>query len=93
MYQWRVENKPDKHILLTHGFSSDELRKATGLSKDRFQIIADNLFRLRLCQPAASSGVGVGTAPLALVHYEIICLTPLGYDFVMACRGPQTRAA
>ena len=54
---------------------------------DKFDIIADNLFRLNLLQPPAShGGVSIGRYPIVLRTYEVIQLTALGCDFVRHCR-------
>lgn len=80
----------------TDGCHVDRLReKLPNQSLEKgIQPALDNLFRLRLCQPAASAGTGVGglkgdIIPVALAHYEIVCLTPFGYRFVSTCRGPR----
>ena len=73
---------------LTHGFKSEIICKILVISQEEYEVMADNLFRLDLFQTAGTTGVTLGNKPLALRSYEIICLTPMGFDFVRACRGP-----
>ena len=57
------------------------------ISAERFDIIADNLFRLNLLQPPAShEGVLIDKYPIVLRTYELVQLTALGHDIVRHCR-------
>lgn len=68
-------------------FSKDKIMEVFGISSDEFDIIADNLFRLNLCQaPASHGGVSIGEFPIVLRTYKFISFTPLGYSFVKTCR-------
>ena len=68
-------------------FDKAKICTAYNIDTDDFDVIADNLFRLNLCQPPASfGGVSIGKYPIVLRTYEHICFTPLGYQFVKACR-------
>lgn len=68
-------------------FDKEKICKFYKINEDDFNVIADNLFRLNLCQPPASfGGVTIGKFPIVLRTYEHICFTPLGYKFVKSCR-------
>ncbi len=68
-------------------FDKKKILPLLGISSEKFNIIMDNLFRLNLCQPPASfGGVSIGNFPIVLRTYDVICFTPLGYEFVKACR-------
>lgn len=68
-------------------FSKDKILTAFGLTSGAFDILADNLFRLGLCQgPSSEGGVAIGGAPLALRTRAQIEITSLGYAFIEACR-------
>jgi len=68
-------------------FSKEKICQVMNISSEKFDIIADNLFRLNLLQPPAShDGVFIGKYPIVLRTYEVIQLTTLGCDFVRHCR-------
>lgn len=68
-------------------FDKEKICKNFQINDNQFDIIADNLFRLNLCQPPASfGGVKIGEYPVQLRTYKLIGFTQLGYEFVKACR-------
>lgn len=68
-------------------FDKEKICQNFGIDVEQFDVIADNLFRLNLCQPPASfGGVKIGDYPVQLRTYKIIGLTQLGYEFVKSCR-------
>lgn len=76
-----------KEQRLTYGIESGLICKILKFDMTEFEVVADNLFRLNLCQPAASSGILAGDDPVVVRSYKIICMTSLGMDFVRVCRG------
>lgn len=68
-------------------FDKEKMCQNFQIDIDEFDVIADNLFRLNLCQPPASvGGVMIGEYPIQLRTYKLIGLTRLGYEFVKSCR-------
>ena len=68
-------------------FDKEKICQNFQTNEDEFDIMADNLFRLNLCQPPASfGGVKIGEYPVQLRTYKLIGFTRLGYEFVKACR-------
>lgn len=68
-------------------FDKEKICQGIKIDKKQFDIIADNLFRLNLCQPPASfGGVKIGKYPVQLRTYELIGFTQLGHEFVKSCR-------
>jgi NurA-like 5'-3' nuclease len=78
---------------LSRPFIKDKICATFNINEMEFKIIADNLFRLNVCQPAASSGgTGIGgpggeVAPFVLRTYSFIHMSPLGVEFVKSCRA------
>lgn len=69
------------------GIIKEKVIQAFNISSQEYDIIADNLFRLNLCQPPTTEGgATIGKYPIALRTYEFIQLTTLGTDFVKACK-------
>jgi len=80
-------NKQPKGKRFQTNFAKDKILQFLKVTPDEFDVIADNLFRLNLCQPPASfGGVSIGKFPIVLRTYDVIMFTPLGYEFVKACR-------
>ena len=52
---------------------------------DEYLVAADNLLRLGVCVASTAS-----VSPAVGPHWVDIRVTPLGIDFVNACRGPQS---
>lgn len=68
-------------------FDKEKICQNFQVDKNQFDVIADNLFRLNLCQPPASfGGVKIGEYPVQLRTYKVLGFTQLGYEFVRACR-------
>lgn len=68
-------------------FDKEKICQNFNIDEIQFEIIADNLFRLNLCQPPASfGGVKIGDYPVQLRTYKLIGFTQLGYEFVKSCR-------
>lgn len=68
-------------------FDKEKICQNFGIDRNQFDVIADNLFRLNLCQPPASfGGVKIGEYPVQLRTYKLIGFTQLGYEFVKSCR-------
>ena len=69
------------------GILKEKVLQAFKISSEEYDIIADNLFRLNLCQPPSSEGgTTIDKYPLVLRTYDFIKLTPLGVDFIRACK-------
>lgn len=91
MASYYVTNLAERENWVKNGFRKEQFMTQFSLSKDQFERVCDNLFRLRLCQPVtgeASVGDGIENAPIVIFHYDIITVTPLGYDFTITCNGP-----
>lgn len=68
-------------------FDKEKICQTFQVQKEQFDVIADNLFRLNLCQPPASfGGVKIGEYPVQLRTYKVIGFMQLGYEFVGVCR-------
>lgn len=68
-------------------FDKEKICQNLKIDGGQFDMIADNLFRLNLCQPPASfGGVKIGEYPVQLRTYKLIGFTQLGYEFVKLCR-------
>lgn len=69
-------------------YTMQRLRMEIGLSKEEFQLSAENILRLRLCR------ADVFWSFEAAVEREDevrLIITPLGISFVKTCRGPSFR--
>lgn len=62
--------------------SSDVLKDRAAIDEGRLPIVLENLIRLRLVDPLTVPGLNTR------MHHKNVALTPLGVDFVRACRGP-----
>lgn len=82
----QVKDKPKEEQDIT-GVIKEKLILFAMISSDEYDILAENFFRLGLCRtPSTKGGVSVGSHPMVLRTYDFIELTPLGIDFVKACR-------
>ena len=69
------------------GIVKEKVLSIFGLSSEEYNIIVENLFRLGLCQtPSSEGGVSIGSHPMVLRTYDFIKVTPLGIDFIIACK-------
>lgn len=77
-----------KEDIENQGIMKEKVLKVFEISSDEYDIIAENLFRLGLCQtPSSKGGVSIGDYPIVLRTYDFIKLTPLGIDFIKACKN------
>jgi len=87
-----AKEKPEqKNNLYIVGVKGDELRKFVGISEHKFEQYIDNLFRLRLLAPPSTTLDFIeNSADIPFMRYtkETVCLTYLGYDFMLACTSP-----
>jgi hypothetical protein len=71
-------------------FNKDNVCKKLNISENEYNILADNLIRLNLCQPAPKRGISFGSVkkdqPAKIRSKQISYLTLLGYSFVKACK-------
>jgi len=71
-------------------FNKDVVCKKLNISENEYDVLADNLIRLNLCQPAPLRGLSLGSVstnqPAIIRSKKISYLTPLGYNFIKACR-------
>ena len=71
-------------------FNKDTVCKKLNISENEYNVLADNLIRLNLCQPAPLRGFSLGEVstnkPATIRSKQISYLTPLGYSFVKACK-------
>ncbi|MES2223442.1 MAG: Abi-alpha family protein [Patescibacteria group bacterium] len=82
----QVKDKPKDEQDKT-GIIKEKVIKFAGVSGDEYDILVGNLFRLGLCQtPSSKGGTTIGNYPLVLRTYDFIELTPMGIDFIKACR-------
>lgn len=88
MYNFNLQNNSTYEDWKTQGFERDDLCDALKISKEQYELMANNLFRLNLCQPIGTKGVMFGDQPVAVKTSKIINLTLLGFDFTKACKGP-----
>lgn len=85
MYANAMSNPENNKTMIS--FSKEKICAITHISPEEFDVIADNLFRLQLCQPPAShGGVMIGEYPIVLRTNVMIHLTALGISFVQACK-------
>lgn len=69
------------------GIIKEKVLKYAGISSDEYDVLAENLFRLGLCRtPSTKGGVSVSNYPMVLRTYDFIELTPMGIDFIKACK-------
>ncbi len=82
----QVKDKPKDEQDKT-GIIKEKVITFAHISSDEYDILVGNLFRLGLCQtPSSKGGATIGNYPLALRTYDFIELTPMGIDFIKACR-------
>ena len=65
-----------------------ELKSMSDNNLNEISIHIDNLIRLGLCRSLLATHVGSGPGGYE-VFYEHVELTPLGRDFIKACKGPN----
>jgi len=69
------------------GIDGAKVQKVFKISKDEYDVLIGNLLRLGLIRmPSSEGGVSIGSAPIALHTYDFTYLTPLGIDFIRACK-------
>ncbi len=78
------------------GVLRPEFETELEIEDGRFPVLAVNMIRLGLCFAAPGDGTaeigGTRNAPILYQHTEGLRPSPLGRDFVSACRGPSRRA-
>jgi len=80
-------NKNSKEDIENSGIVKEKVLKIFTISSEEYDIVAENLFRLGLCQtPSSKGGVTISNYPVVLKTYDFIKLTPLGEDFIKACK-------
>ena len=85
-YYESIKDKSSKEQKDT-GIVKEKVLKIFNLSSEEYDIIVENLFRLGLCQtPSSEGGATIGNHPMVLRTYDFIKVTPLGIDFIMACK-------
>jgi hypothetical protein len=71
-------------------FNKDNVCKKLNISENEYNILADNLIRLNLCQPVPKRGIYFSSVkkdqPAKIRPKQISYLTLLGYSFVKACK-------
>ncbi len=70
--------------------TSQRARKELASPKREFQLIADNLLRLRLLGTGGVHTEHLGTESHMLYDYQELVLATLGEEFVEACQGPSS---
>ncbi len=70
-----------------HGMIKARVLDVFSLSDEEYKVIVDSLVRLGICQwPTSLGGVTIGDSPMILRSYDFISLSPLGSDFIKACK-------
>jgi len=72
------------------GAVGSSIKEVVRLDNVTFEVVIDNLYRLRLCSPPSTmlEFIDQPQQKFQLQMKEIICLTELGFAFVSACRPP-----
>lgn len=76
------------------GANGEAVRAKTKLSLQDFEQYVDNLYRLRLLAPPSTRLEFIDKSkdtPFMLYTKKAVCLTYLGYNFMQACKPPQSR--
>ena len=85
-YYDAIKDKSEKEMETTH-IVKEKVLQIYKLSEKQWQIIADNLIRLRLLvMPSSKWWVSIGDSPLSLFTYDYLHLTELGIDFIKAIK-------
>ena len=82
----QIQNKTQEEKNKT-GIVKEKVLLYAEILSEEYDILVDNLFRLGLCRtPSSQGGATIGKYPMVLRTYDLIELTPLGYDFIRSCR-------
>jgi hypothetical protein len=79
----------------SRGAVGKSIRDFLSLNDQNFEVAIDNLYRLRLCCPPSTKLDFIDNKEhrFQLSTKELICITELGYTFVLACKTSVTSKA
>jgi len=94
---WKTEYKVDVQVdPIRYGVHQNEIQDSLRISRHAYECAVDNLLRVRCLAPYLEDIDVPGEFPdtaSRVYEYELVSITPFGWDFVRSCSLPASPGA